>query len=155
MAPAIRRHIEESRAQFQKRSGTLGQDKEEMTRLHRDARVKLDNRQETEWQAETHERAARLPKGLRGLWHRITGQYQEVRRQNEDEAPRTRERHALERQRLIEKQLEQRAVLQTQFRDLRRRQAEQLLELRKDVGRYLRLTRGDESPPEPARPASA
>ncbi len=117
-----------------------------MTQLHRDARAKLDTRQKTEWDAETRERAARLPKGLRGLWHRITGQYQEVRRQNEDEAQRTRERHAQERQRLIEKQLEQRAVLQTQFKDLRRRQAEQFLELRKDVGRYLRLTRGDESP---------
>lgn len=146
MTPAIRRHIEESRAQFQKRSGTLGQYKEEMTQLHRDARIKLDTRQKTEWDAETGDRAARLPRGLKGIWHRITGQYQEVRRQNEDEAQRTRERHAQERQRLIEKQLEQRAVLQTQFRDLRRRQAEQLLELRKDVGRYLNFTKLDDSP---------
>lgn len=145
MTPAIRRHVEESRTQFEKRSAKLGQYRQEMTQLHRDARAKLDTRQKTEWDAETRDRAARLPKGLKGLWHRITGQYQEQRRQNEAEAQRTRERHARERQSLIEKQLEQRAVLQAQFKDLRRRQADQLLDLRKDVGRYLRFTRDNDS----------
>lgn len=142
MTPAIRRHVQESRAQFQKRSTVLGQYKGEMTQLHREARVKLEARQKRDWDTETKTRAARLPKGLRGLWHRITGKYQDVREGNEAEARETRARQADERQKLIEKQLEQRAVLQTQFKDLRRRQAEQLLELRQDVGRYLGFTRG-------------
>ena len=148
MTPAIRRHVTESRAQFQKRSAKLGEHKQEMTLHHRDARAKLAARQETEWQAETRERAARLPKGLRGLWHRITGQYQEVRRTNEAEAQRTRDRHALERQNLIEQQLAQRAVLQSEFKELRKSQAQQLLELRKDIGRYLKFSRSN---PAPAR----
>lgn len=143
MVPAIRRHVEESRAQFRQRSATLAHYKMEMTRLHRDARVKLDERHRSEWDDETRARAARLPKGLRGLWHRLTGRYQEVRSQNEDEAARSRERQAEERQKLIEKQLEQRAVLQAQFKELRTRQAEQLLELRRDVGRFLSFTHGD------------
>jgi hypothetical protein len=144
MTPAIRRHVEEARTQFEKRSAKLGQYRSEMTQLHRDARAKLDTRQKTEWDAETRDRVAHLPKGLKGLWHRITGQYQEQRRQNEAEAQRTRERHARDRQKLIEKQLEQRTVLQAQFKELRRRQADQLLDLRKDVGRYLNFTRGDD-----------
>lgn len=143
MAPAMRRHIEESRAQFRQRSATLAHYKMEMTHLHRDARGKLDERHRSEWEAETRQRAARLPKGLRGLWQRITGRYQEIRSQNEAEAERTRERQTEERQRLIEKQLEQRAVLQTQFKDLRKRQAQQLQELRRDMGRFLSFTRGD------------
>jgi hypothetical protein len=143
MVPAMRRHVEESRAQFRQRSATLAHYKMEMTHLHRDARVKLDGRHRTEWDDETRTRAARLPKGLRGLWHRLTGRYQEVRKQNENEAARSRERQAQERQKLIEKQLEQRAVLQAQFKDLRQRQAEQLLELRRDVGRFFQFTRGD------------
>lgn len=143
MVPAIRRHIEESRAQFRQRSATLAHYKMEMTHLHRDARAKLDERHRNDWDAETQTRAARLPKGLRGLWHRITGRYQEILSQNEFEAERSRERQAEERQKLIEKQLEQRAVLQAQFKDLRKRQAEQLLELRRDVGRFLSLTHGD------------
>ncbi len=143
MVPAIRRHVEESRAQFRQRSATLAHYKMEMTHLHRDARSKLDERHRSEWDDETLARTARLPTGLRGLWHRLTGRYQEVRRQNEDEAKRSRERQAEERQTLIEKQLEQRAILQKQFKDLRKRQAEQLIELRRDVGRFLSFTRGD------------
>lgn len=143
MVPAMRRHVDESRAQFRQRSATLAHYKMEMTHLHRDARTKLHERQRKEWDEETLARAARLPRGLRGLWHRLTGRYQEVRSQNEDEAARSRERQAQERQKLIEKQLEQRAVLQAQFKELRKRQAEQLLELRRDVGRFLSFTHGD------------
>jgi hypothetical protein len=146
MTPAIRRHVEESRAQFQKRSATLGTYKAEITQLHRQARVKLEQRQEMEWLNEARERSSRLPKGFAALWHRITGKYQETRAQLESEAELTRRRHAGERQSLIEKQLEQRAVLQVQFKDLRGREAAQLLELRQDVGRYLRLTRGPDAP---------
>jgi hypothetical protein len=153
MTPAIRRHVEESRTRFLKRSATLGHYKMEMTHFHRDARQKLDQRQNAEWLAETKQRSQRLPKGLRGLWHRITGEYQKVRALNEDEAMRTRERHAQERQALIDKQLEQRRVLQVQFRELRRGQAEQLLSLRRDIGRYLALSRGTQGPPERTRRA--
>ena len=144
MSPAIRRHIADSRERFRERSAKLGEYKLEMTRLHREARGKLDARHKGEWTAETRERAARLPKGLRGLWHRLTGKYQEVRRQNEQEAERTRERQAAERQSLIEKQLDQREVLQGKFRELRHRQAGLLNDLRLEVGRYLRFARGGE-----------
>lgn len=146
ITPAIRRHIEEARGQFRERSNKLGQYKAEMTRFHGDTRESLDNRQRTEWDNETRARQARLPKGLRGLWHRITGKYSQVRRENETEAQRTRERQAQERQRLIDKQLEQRAVLQAQIRELRSRQAKQLAELRRDIGRYLAFTRGIDAP---------
>lgn len=143
MTPAIRRHIEEARAQFRQRSAKLGHYKMEMTHLHRDARAKLDARQTAEWDSETRARSARLPKGLRGLWHRITGHYRELRDANEREASQTRERHAIERQKLIEKHLEQRAVLQAEFKELRKRQAQQLLTLRSDVGRFLKMSRAD------------
>lgn len=144
MAPAIRRHLEESRARFRERSATLGTYKAEMTQLHRKARARLEDEQKAEWISETKARAARLPKGLKGLWHRLTGKYQEVRRLNEAEAARSRDRHALERQKLIDQQLEQRAVLQARFKELRSRQAALLLELRRDVGRYLRLAHEDD-----------
>lgn len=154
MTPAIRRHIEESRTRFLKRSATLGHYKMEMTHLHREARQKLDQKQAAEWLAGTKDRAARLPKGLRGLWHRITGEYQKVRAANEDGAARTKDRHAAERQALIDRQLEQRRVLQTQFKELRRGQAQQLLDLRRDLGRFLALSRGTHGPPERTRQRS-
>lgn len=143
MTPAIRRHVEESRTQFQKRSATLAHVKMEMTHRHRDARQALDANLDAEWRRETQARAARMPTGLIGLWHRITGKYQEQRAANETEAAASRERQATTRQNLIERQLAERRVIQAEFRNLRHRQAEQLLELRKDVGRFLRLARAD------------
>lgn len=145
MTPALRRHIEESRQQFRGRSEKLGQYKQEMTRLHRNARQKLEERQKAEAEQQTRARAERLPKGLRGLWHRLTGEYQKTRALNEMEAQAARLHQSEERQKLIEKQLEQRAVLQTQFKELRKNQAEQLLSLRADIGRYLKFSRGNET----------
>ncbi len=140
MTPALRRHVEDARREFEKKSTKLGDYKEEMTRAHRSARASLANRQSSEWDAENRARAQRLPTGLRGLWHRITGQYQEVRNHNEREANLTNVRHAHERQALIDAQLEQRAVLQGEFKKLRKVQAERLLDLRHDIGRFLRLS---------------
>lgn len=145
MTPAIRRHIQESREQHQARAEKLAGYRQDITRLHRAARDRLKESQRSEWEAQTIARAARLPKGLRGLWYRITGKYQDIRAQNEAEANTTLSRHTDERQKLIEQQLEQRAVLQAQIKDLRRKQAEQLLALRGDIGRYLKFSRGHDA----------
>lgn len=141
MTLSIRRHVEESRAAFKGRADKLSAYKAEMTQHHRKARTDLDVRQKSEWDEETRARAARLPKGLRGLWHRLTGKYRQIRRQNEQEAQRSRERQAAERQALIERQLEQRAVLQARIREMRREQASLLRDLHRDIGRYLAFTR--------------
>jgi len=103
--------------------------------------LKLDLRQKAELETATRTRAARLPKGLRGLWHRITGQYQDVRRQNEREAKTQKTRQANERQNLVESQLQERQPLQAKFKALRTRQAEQLLALRRDISHFQNLDR--------------
>ena len=154
MTPAIRRHVAESRTRFLKRSAMLGHIKMEMTHRHRDERGKLDERQRRDWEEENRARAARLPKGLRGLWHRLTGDYRKARALNEAEAELSRQKQAEERQALIDKQREQRAALQAQFKELRRGQAQQLLDLRRDVGRFLKLARATHGPPERAQRSS-
>ncbi len=148
MTPAIRRHVEESRTRFLKRSATLGHCKMEMTHRHRDERRQLDARQRLQWEEENRARAARLPKGLRGLWTRLTGDYQKARAENEAEAARSRERLSREREALTDKQRDQRAALQAQFKELRREQAVQLRELRREVGRFLAFKRGQSHTPE-------
>lgn len=154
MTPAIKRHIEDSRAQFRRRSALLGAKKAEMTQAHRQERATLQARHTAQWDAETRARAARLPKGLRGLWHRITGHYQEIRRANEAEAKATQLRHAQDRQRLIDRQRDARAVLQAAFQKLRSTQAGELLALREDVGRFLKFSRSPERAPSRAREPS-
>jgi len=154
MSPAMQRHVEESRDQFRRRSAALAEKKAEMTEAHRKARADAEGRQAAQWEAETRERAARLPTGLRGLWRRITGQYQEVRRANELEARDTALRHAQERQQLIDAQRDERAGLQAEFKKLRSAQAKQLLELREDIGRYLKFTKGADRPQALSRDTS-
>ena len=145
MTPAIRRHIAESRSRFEARSAALGEAKIAMTLAHRAKRTRLTEAQQAEMVAENMRRAHRLPKGLSGLWHRLTGKYQEIRSQNEAEAARTVARHAAQQQMVIEHQHAERARLQEGFKTLRKAQAAQLLELRREVGRYLAFERGSDA----------
>ena len=126
MKPALRRHIEESRKRFRRRMAKLQQETDTVTQRHRAAREQLGRQHEQEWQSETAARAARLPKGLRGLWTRVTGRYQAIRVQNEAEARETMTRHAIERQALGDRQLVERCLLQAQIKTLRAEQAELL-----------------------------
>ncbi|MBO6508119.1 MAG: relaxase [Roseibium sp.] len=137
MTPVIRGHINEAREKFKNEAAKLAKYKSDLTALHRQSRSQLEDRQRKEWNAENLERAARLPRGLRGLWHRLTGRYQKIRQANEHEASRTRLRHTDERQELVDKQLGQRSVLQTRITKLRNQQARQLRSLRQDVARFL------------------
>lgn len=145
MTPAMRRHVAEARERFGDRARELGRQKEEMTQAHRALRKLLDERLDQARHEKLRELAARLPKGLRGLWHRITGRYQEVRAENEREAKRLADHQAKLRQLLIDKQLEERRALQKTITALRQDQARTLLELRRDVGRFLKLSRGQEA----------
>lgn len=145
MTPAIKAHIAESKEAFEERSARLGARKAELTQEHRKTRIQLQTFQAAEWLAETKRRANRLPKGIKGLWHRITGQYQAVKAQNEAEARITQERHLAGREALIAQQLEQRRALQAEIKELRKAQAEQLLTLRADIGRFLNMQRGIEA----------
>lgn len=140
MRPAIRRHIDESRDRFAKRTATLGAVKEEMTRAHRKARRDLDQRLETEWQVAARDRTVRLPRGLIGLWHRITGKYQELRAQAEHDARQVRDQQETQRQRLIDQQRAERDALQLDIKTLRQEQAGRLRDLRADIGRFWKFS---------------
>ena len=154
MTPSLKRHVQGSREKFRDASRLLGDAKAEMTLRHRDGRTKLDQDHKRAWDAETKARAARLAKGLVGIWHRITGKYQDVRAQNEAEARASRARQAEERQRLIDRQREERARLQAMFKELRKRQAEELLELRRELGRFFKFSRGLDPGPAQKREMS-
>ena len=155
MTPALRRHVETSRAKFREEAEALERRRAEMVKVQREARIELALRQKTEWQAETRDRAARLPKGVRGLWHRITGQYQQVRSQNEAEAKNTTERHDRQRQALVDTHLTERTDLQSQVKELRGKQAEELTALRGEIGRFLTFSRGHDPGPRQTQGRSA
>lgn len=146
MTNAIKRHIADARAKFQERSKYLDQAKRSMGASHRADRATLKDRQRDQWNDATRERASRLPRGMKALWWRLTGQYREVRAHNEGEAKEQREAQRAERERMIARQLEERRALKIQEKSLRTEQADRLKELRRDVGRFLGLSRGRDAP---------
>ena len=155
MTPALRRHVEASRTKFRQEAEALERRRQEMVKIQREARIELALRQKAEGQTEARARAERLPRGLRGLWHRITGQYQQVRSQSELEARNTTERHDRQRQALIDAHLSERSGLLKQEKSLRGKQAEELLALRGEIGRFLKFSRGHDPGPRQNQTRSA
>jgi hypothetical protein len=144
MTPAIRRHIAESRERFAAHSAVLGRVKEAMTREHREARLVQESKLNLQWEAAARERASRLPTGFKSLWQRLTGEYGRTRKALDAEADAMRNAQAAERARLHIAQRAERRLLQERFRELRSAQASRLLDLRKEVGRFLIFTRRHE-----------
>ncbi len=90
-----------------------------MTKAHRADRAVQKAYQDKRCREEENKRSARLRKGLKGVWDKLTGKYWKLRKANERETWQAHVRDQSERQELIERQLEQRGILQRQFEDLR------------------------------------
>lgn len=113
--------------------------KAELAARHRDEREKLNTGIERRWKEETQHRAQRMPKGISGIWHRLTGHYDRIRTQNEREALEAYRRDQAMKDDLIFRQLEERAVLQSYIRAQRSISQQRLILLRKDVANYSAL----------------
>ena len=110
---------------------------------HREHRQELADTQQQRSEAEGKARAARLRKGVAGLWDRLTGRRKETLQQNEAEALECRSRDRAERHDLVHEQLTERRGLQRQIVAVRSRYAAKAEELHRDLGRQ-----GAEQEPE-------
>lgn len=79
---------------------------------HRKARAELHQRQKVRYISEVKARSAKLPKGLRGIWFKLSGQYAVLVEANQLEAKQCEARDRDERQSLINDQLSERRQLQ-------------------------------------------
>lgn len=136
MTGALGQFIKDVEQESRKRYASLEFRRSEMAGRHREERKQLSELHERRWVTETNARAARLPKGVKSIWHRITGQYAAVRKENEREAWDALKRDRAEMDEMIMKQLEDRRALQLEIREQRALQQEELLQLRADVTRY-------------------
>jgi len=132
MHDAVRRHINEANALYRSRMAPLEQDRRKMTDQHRAERLRLSEKQQQRWQHEARARVARLPKGLPGLWQRVTGEHKMIRTRNDREAYGALQRDRDQQHRLIWAQLSERQSLQARIQAVRRDHAELLLKLRGD-----------------------
>lgn len=131
------------------------QKRADLVTTQRQARDKLRQSQKSRHITETKIRASRLPTGIKALWFRITGKYQKIRKQNEDEAQAAEHRYRLERQKLIQQQLTERRALQHDIRLLRHHHEIFSERLRIEVKNYPKVherkEKGDEEFKRPIR----
>jgi hypothetical protein len=89
----------------------------ELVERQRDERQAFLERQHNRTTAERKERQARMPKGLKALWARITGAYRALQMELEREASACHQRDRLELAELIKAQLAERRELKRQLRE--------------------------------------
>jgi len=143
MTGKIREFIEQAEKDAQRRSAFIDFRKAEVGGRHVEERRAITEEQEKRWKAETLARAARLPKGFSGIWHRLTGRYAKVKAQNERETLEALRRDRDEKDALIMRQLEERQALEREIKAQREAAQEELLQLREDVASYMELDRVD------------
>lgn len=139
MTGKIKEFIEQAERDAKRRSAHIDFRKAEVVGRHQDERKQLTEAHEKRWQEETLARAARLPKGMSGIWHRLTGRYGKVKAQNEAEAFEALQRDRGEKDGMIFRQLEERQRLQQDIKTQREAAQQELLQLRQDVAEYMTL----------------
>jgi len=145
MTPRLQSHIREAKLIAANQMRPLQERKQEMALRHDQERRLLDDGQAKRHEAETKERAARLPKGFKGLWFRLTGEYRKVRARNEMELHFCQQRDRDQREALFSLQVDDRKTLQHEIMQGRGRAAKQLLGLYRDAARYRQLERSKDN----------
>lgn len=110
--------------------------KQALVTSHRRERQTFIKNQATRWQEETRGRSQRFPRGLKGIWFRLTGKHQKIKVQNERETESCRSRDRDEKQHLINRQLAERHTLQQEFNVLKQEHVVQLRQLKQDMAHY-------------------
>jgi len=139
MTDMLERHIQEVEIHSQQKFKPLKRAVQTMCNQHRAKRKKLKLEQKERWQHEEKARIARLPKGFKELWHRITGKYRKIRAINEHETAHCFARDQKKKQQLIAEQLKERQKLQTKILHLRYEHKETMLNIRLEIGHYLEM----------------
>jgi putative protein kinase ArgK-like GTPase of G3E family len=104
-----------------------------MVQRHREARESQRITHKKRWQSEELERSARLRKGFKGIWDKLTGSHKKTRARNEKETQKCHLRDQNEKETLVSNQLAERRKLQDQFQQLRNEQNDERKDFFRDM----------------------
>ena len=141
MTKALENHQTTVRDQLRKEAEPILRERLAMRQQHREEREKMKEFHDKRKAQENKERADKMPRGLPGIWHRITGKYQKARAENEAEAKICDKRDREQKQFLVEKQLQDRQKLQDQYKAVKNEHNSVLQNLREHTAHYLKLGR--------------
>lgn len=136
MTEMLRGHVRNAEERRSREAANLLQFRKQVVDRQRAERLRLENGHGARQVREAQERARRFARGLRGLWHRVTGRHAKTREQNEREACEAFLRDRAERDKLIHRQLDERRALHQQIKQKRREHAEQVAELHRDIATF-------------------
>lgn len=140
-----RAEIEKARS----RKAAFEQDRLRMVDQQRTARDQLRHDQELRSTAETKARQDRYREGLRGLWDKLRGEHARIKAQNERETYEAYKRDQAERDRLVQRHLDQRRDLTQRYAKQREEAKEVRSSLREDWRKYQEMR----APPPPPAPS--
>lgn len=147
MTRTIENHEKTVKEQLQQEAAPLLKQRREMQEQHREERESQKSFHEKRQAFENQKRAEQLPKGLKAVWHFLSGRYFKDRAQFEKEKKAGLERDRAEKNKLIETQLKERRTLQLSIAGLRQDHKSVLSNLREDTAYYLRLYRQQQETP--------
>lgn len=140
-------HQKTIRQQIQNEAAPLLRERITMQQKHREERERMKEFHHKRQATENRTRAERLSKGLKGLWHKLTGKYQRMRDENEKQLQSSKERDSAEKRMMIDTQLKERRQLQAVLIAVRQEHKSTLTALREDTAYYMRLGRDAVSSP--------
>ncbi len=139
MTKRLQQHLAHAQASKQKRSAAFEFKRQRLVEDQRKERQSLEEFHRKRWDAETKERSQRLAKGLKGIWHRLTGKYEKTKRQNELDALVAFQRDRQEKDELIFKHIQQRQQLSLRQRSEIHTHELEIELLRQDIQDYRNL----------------
>ena len=143
MTDQLKTYIREVDDGYKRASPAIAHKKEQMTARHSAERKAEYARVAERERREQVARAARLPRGFSGIWGRLTGKVAKLKAQNEMEALQSWQRDRQEKDRLIQRQLDERHKLQEAVRTMREKRAQEITQIRSEIAAYVAMKRGD------------
>lgn len=129
-------HLESAKKEQKQRKEKLALERKELVERQKKERQKLKEMHEARWNAESVMRSQRLAKGLKGVWHRMTGQYSRTKRENERETLLAYQRDRKQKDTLIFRHIQERKNLHQQADEQIKPQAQEIQKLRQEISRY-------------------
>ncbi|MCF6354794.1 MAG: hypothetical protein L3J26_06780 [Candidatus Polarisedimenticolaceae bacterium] len=129
----IRSIMDEQKKKYDRRIAPILAQKKAMNEHHIKARKALEMQQDKRQRQEVLMRQSRFHKGLRGLWDRITGSHEQIKKQNEAEVYQAILRDRKEKDALISSQMRERSLPQQRLSQINLEQQESNNKIREAV----------------------
>jgi hypothetical protein len=137
MTESLKLRLAEARQEAKARRTPLVRELRALTLRHREDRQDLLRQQQKRWREETIARSRRLSRGVKGIWERLSGRYQEIREQNEAETISGLARDRQETETLIRGQIQARRQLQKAVLFYRSEERQESRRLREEIAGHI------------------